>query len=141
MMNRPYNRYDTEALREYIGYTIVAVIFLFVTGFNFVFEYYYIAFVFGLFALIFAIVVILHYYELIQSVDEIEGFFTHFGLIFFMKFSLSFGAGYAFARQQYLECAGAVLMAAILSGMVISGYRDMLKEKYRMEMGERPVSR
>lgn len=134
-------RYDVEAYREYVAYTLTSMVFLCAAGISSGTTHQLVAVVVGILGLVFAIVVLFQYHHLIQSIDEIEGFFSHFGVIYFMKFSFCFIAGVTFVRQQYIECIASVFIAAILSIMLIYGYRDMLKEKFRIEAGERTVYR
>lgn len=130
------NRYDREELREYISQTIVAVILLWTAGFAFEAENKILAATTGFLGLIFAISVIHHYYTLIISIDEIEGFISHLGLLYFMKFGLCFTSGIVFARSQYIECLAGIFIITIFSVMLIYGYRDMLVEIRRSESGE-----
>ncbi len=141
MKNPAYYRYDIEELREYTGYTVSAVVFLFAAGIGFASANYFMSAMFGVLGLIFTVSVVCLYHDLIQTIDEIEGFFVHFGLIYFLKFALCFVSGISLARQQYLECIAGVCIIAVLSVMLIYGYRDMLREKCRIEAGEYTFNR
>lgn len=123
--------YDVERFNEYIRHTLSAILLLFMAGFLFESVNATISVVIGVIGLIFAVVVIYHYYTLIQAIDEIEGFFSHFGVIYCIKFSVCVGSGVALSRHHYAECLCGIFIVAILSFMLVYGYRDMLREHRR----------
>ncbi len=136
MKNIVHIRYDVEDLREYICHTLSAIFMLSASGLSFEFGNHLLTVILGIFGLFFAASVIQKYHATINSIDEIEGFFSHFGLIFFIKFALCFGSGITFAREQFIESIAALFIISILCVMMIFGYRDMLREINRNQIGE-----